>query len=211
MKYIVFVHGLLGITGIISPLAAPLCFWNYVRPDRKTTILPSSPSGIFEWAEVVFVAFWMRYLTSFPTIKDSVIYWSSMILLVSSVPWERVSSSLDVKEYLESGTQTEEILATSIMSTEPIIIDARVDSNKKDASIPSMECILRKEDELIPSRITEWQYIDLYGSIQGPFTKNQMSTWYKAGFLDNHLLVSPAGEYTFKTIRDEFPDTAPFD
>ena len=213
MKYIVFLHGLLGTAGIISPLAAPISFWNYVRPNGKPALSPDSPSGMYEWAEVVFVAFWLRYLTSFRKMQDSVIYLTSLFLLVSSVPWDRVMSAMDVREYTESGTQTQEILATAVISTEPVIIDARVDSMKKDVSNPSIEPkISRKDVEMSPSCATEWEYIDLYGSIQGPFTRSQMSTWYKAGFLEDDLRVSPARQYTFKAIRDEFPNgTVPFD
>jgi len=215
MKYVVFIHGLLGLTGIISPLALPMCFYNYLGVNGKP--IPDSPSGIYEWTEVVFVAFWFRYLSTYKNLRDPIIYLSSMFLILSSVPWDRVMSVLDVKEYMESCTQTDDHIGVKIVATEPVIIEARVDIMKVDVAIPpphSPTITRGKVDGRTPKspRCTEWQYVDLYGSIQGPFTREQMSAWYKAGFLQDDLRISRCGKYTFKTIREEFPpDTVPFD
>merc|ERR1719480_98459 len=60
------------------------------------------------------------------------------------------------------------------------------------------------------SPMDEWEYLDMVGDVQGPFSSNAMCSWFVHGMLPRNLLVRPSTG-TFLPVRVYFPgDMVPF-
>lgn len=56
----------------------------------------------------------------------------------------------------------------------------------------------------------EWEYLDMAGKVQGPFSSCAMHSWFSYGFLPMSLLVRPSGDSGFLPVNAYFPDGLPF-
>jgi hypothetical protein len=187
-----FIHALVGSAGFISPLAFVACVDHY--GNRSSAWMRHQRNSIaFGLFLDLLVSILLDFIYSQKVLYIRIIPVTSFLMWSFSNAWI-VPTSPVPREVSDKCVNT---IGSKFMLRPPL-------------SIKQLRTIYFLPQSQIGS-IDKWLYIDLHGTVQGPFTNDQMAAWYKAGFLKDDLRVSPADEYTFRTIREQFQSVPPFE
>lgn len=188
------VHNLVGSVGYVSPLIYSLLFSSLTAP----IYMHGKYRYMRDWIHPIYVALFvtliLEYATSYSWLEQSVVPFTCMVadsLVADSTHPAKFRLTAN------KGTNTKLAIFTlrqplSIITTERILCET-VPETIKSITPPD-----------------EWRYIDLHGTVQGPFPRERMCAWYQDGYLKDDLRVSPADSYTFRTIREIYADKRPF-
>ena len=194
LQYTQFIHGLFCSLGFVSPIALSLYIRQYDWALRNSHTARSRPGIISSLCSEMLVSLCLEYMCVIIGSSSELISVTSWV--VSCNPFYRepqvvpeVTTNVVIPKFSIRKLN-------AILTTDLILFEEPVSQKTTPKSISEHE----------------WQYIDLHGTVQGPFSREQMSSWYKAGFLRDDLRVSPGDTYTFRPIRDVFKNTSvPFD
>ena len=185
-----YVHALLGSMGFISPFAFSLCVAQYTPQMILCMSRPLTPSVSSVFMDLL-VSITLEYVCSLTVLKLPIISFTSFLV------WS-LSSPIIGPSRPEPRELNDKCINT--IGSKFVLRPAQsVEQVKAIYFFPSSD------------HPEEWQYIDLHNTVQGPFKNDQMADWYKAGFLKDDLHVSPAYQYTFRTIREQFQGVLPFE
>ncbi|KAI1319922.1 hypothetical protein EDD11_002597 [Mortierella claussenii] len=93
------------------------------------------------------------------------------------------------------------LLSGKGLGSGPVREDAEFASFGGNQSSPlSSAAVLEPSFEPLPVDLSKWLYRDPSGSIQGPFSSQEMHEWYKGGFFSPELLVKREQDPTFEPL-----------
>jgi hypothetical protein len=198
LRYSRYIHGIVGSIGYISPFVLYLCLSEYASLIQEPPSPRISRINIPSICLDMFVSLLLEYVSSTSGSSSSLIPVTSFLLCSSWVLGSPENPRITESKIPTSVPKFSLHRVKTIVSTESILVESMLPLPVPKPSLNSLH--------------QEWQYIDLQGTVQGPFPREQMASWYKAGFLKDDLKVSPGDSYTFRSISDLFSESSvPFD
>lgn len=83
------------------------------------------------------------------------------------------------------------------------LIAKLMDEENHKQEVTDRPPVIAKQVPLVPNpSLEKWYYRDPQGDCQGPFTANEMTDWYKAGYFTAGLLVRRQYDERYITLGD---------
>jgi len=209
---VLMVHACCGLLGFVSNLALPLGIEKVFR--WKNAPFPKNENRRFLLSGLVLCSLcltllWLQ-LTAFTSAnRDSS---ACLLFLLISVWIDRIFQSRNI-EYRDCATSPDYCSTQlEVFRAEPVVIEGSeiiVSASPENETSLLLEKVSSPMAETTPSDFSsetrwmldltddgeeassnEWFYVDLTGTVQGPFASHVMQAWYKAGHLRDSLRIS---------------------